>query len=102
MALAGGAIALEPRVYRRRGACGRGPGSHPLAAALSLFCNGGSLVESDACGLIGTTFRELGWNTLIFFEGAVPISPNACAHGRMYANLKRRLNVSSFRVSTNP
>ena len=31
----------------------------------------------DAFGLIGTTFKELGWKTLIFFERAVPISPNA-------------------------
>ena len=31
----------------------------------------------DAFGLIGTTFRELGWKTLIFFERLVPISPNA-------------------------
>jgi hypothetical protein len=29
------------------------------------------------CGVIGTTFRELGWKTLIFFERAVPITPNA-------------------------
>ena len=26
---------------------------------------------------IGTTFRELGWKTLICFERAAPISPNA-------------------------
>ena len=31
----------------------------------------------DAFGLIGTTFRALGWKTLIFFERAVSISPNA-------------------------
>ena len=31
----------------------------------------------DAFGLIGTTFRELEWKTQIFFERAVPISPNA-------------------------
>ena len=31
----------------------------------------------DAFGLIGTTSRELDWKTLIFFEKAVPISPNA-------------------------
>jgi hypothetical protein len=31
----------------------------------------------DAFGLIGTTFTELDWKTLIFFERAVPISPNA-------------------------
>ena len=31
----------------------------------------------DAFGLIGTTFRELEWKTRIFFERAVPISPNA-------------------------
>ena len=31
----------------------------------------------DAFGLIGTTFRELDWKMLIFFERAVPISPNA-------------------------
>jgi hypothetical protein len=31
----------------------------------------------DAFGLIGTIFRELGLKTLIFFERAVPISPNA-------------------------
>ena len=31
----------------------------------------------DAFGLIGTTFRELDWKTLIFFERAGPISPNA-------------------------
>ena len=30
----------------------------------------------DALGRIGTTFRELEWKTLIFFEGAVPIAPN--------------------------
>ena len=27
--------------------------------------------------LIGITFRELDWKMLIFFERAVPISPNA-------------------------
>ena len=31
----------------------------------------------DAFGLIGTTFRDLDWKTPIFFERAVPISPNA-------------------------
>jgi hypothetical protein len=31
----------------------------------------------DAFGLIGTTFRELDWKTLIFFERVIPISPNA-------------------------
>jgi hypothetical protein len=31
----------------------------------------------DAFGLIGTTFRELDWETLIFFERAVPIGPDA-------------------------
>ena len=31
----------------------------------------------DAFGLIGTTFRELDWRMRIFFERAVPISPNA-------------------------
>jgi hypothetical protein len=31
----------------------------------------------DAFGFIGTTFRELERKTLIFFERAVPISPNA-------------------------
>jgi hypothetical protein len=31
----------------------------------------------DVFGLIGTTFRELDYKTLIFFERAVPISPNA-------------------------
>ena len=31
----------------------------------------------DAFGLIGSTFRELDWKTLIFFESAVPISLNA-------------------------
>jgi hypothetical protein len=31
----------------------------------------------DAFGVIGATFRELDWKTLIFFERAVPISPNA-------------------------
>jgi hypothetical protein len=29
----------------------------------------------DAFGLIGTTFRELDWKTLIFFERAAPIRP---------------------------
>ena len=33
-------------------------------------------VTYDAFGLIGTTFRELDWQTLIFFERAIPISPN--------------------------
>jgi hypothetical protein len=32
----------------------------------------------DAFGVIGTTFRELDWKTLIFFERAVPITPNTC------------------------
>jgi hypothetical protein len=31
-----------------------------------------------AFALIGTTFRELGWKTLIFFERVVPVSPSAC------------------------
>jgi hypothetical protein len=31
----------------------------------------------DAFGLIGVTFRELDRKTLIFFERAIPISPNA-------------------------
>jgi hypothetical protein len=31
----------------------------------------------DAFGLIGATFKELDWKTLIFFERAVPINPNA-------------------------
>jgi hypothetical protein len=31
----------------------------------------------DAFGFIGTTFRELGWKTLIIRERVVPISPNA-------------------------
>jgi hypothetical protein len=31
----------------------------------------------DAFGLIGAAFRELDWKVLIFFESAVPISPNA-------------------------
>jgi hypothetical protein len=30
-----------------------------------------------AFGLIGATFRELDWKTLIFVERAAPISPNA-------------------------
>jgi hypothetical protein len=29
---------------------------------------------------IGAAFRALGWKTLIFFERAVPISPNASYH----------------------
>jgi hypothetical protein len=33
--------------------------------------------DCDAFGLIGTTFRALDWKTLIFFERAVPMSPNA-------------------------
>ena len=50
-----------------------------------------------AFGLIGATFRELGWKTPIFFEGAVPISPNArrCNHeGRWLAPIKVRLDPS--------
>jgi hypothetical protein len=31
-----------------------------------------------AFGLIATTFSELDWKTLIVFERAVPIVPNAC------------------------
>ena len=31
----------------------------------------------DAFGVMGTTFRELDWKTLMFFERAVPISPDA-------------------------
>jgi hypothetical protein len=31
----------------------------------------------DAFGLIRTTFKELDWKKLIFFERAVQISPNA-------------------------
>ena len=31
----------------------------------------------DALGRIGTTIRKLDWKTPIFFEGAVPIAPNA-------------------------
>jgi hypothetical protein len=31
----------------------------------------------DVFGRIGTTFRELDWRALIFFERAVPTSPNA-------------------------
>ena len=34
--------------------------------------------DYDAFGLIGTTFRELDWKTIIFFERAVPVSPSAC------------------------
>jgi hypothetical protein len=30
-----------------------------------------------AFGVIGTTFRELEWKTIIFFERVVPITPNA-------------------------
>ena len=30
----------------------------------------------DAFGVIGTTFRELDWKMLIFFERAAPITPN--------------------------
>ena len=32
----------------------------------------------DAFGLIRTTFRELGWKTLIFFEGANPDKSKRC------------------------
>ena len=31
----------------------------------------------DAFGLIRTTFRELDWKILFFFERTAPISPNA-------------------------
>ena len=31
-------------------------------------------LDYDALGLIGTTFRELGWKTRIFFERAGPIA----------------------------
>jgi hypothetical protein len=41
-----------------------------------------SLRIYDAFGLIGTTFRELDWKTLIFFEAAVPISLNDWYAGR--------------------
>ena len=30
-----------------------------------------------ACEVLGITFRELGWKTLIYFEGAVTINSNA-------------------------
>ena len=45
------------------------------------LCHAGAITlyrgSYDAFGFIGTTFRELDWKTLIFFERAVPISPNA-------------------------
>ena len=41
----------------------------------------------DAFGLIGTPFGELEWKAPIFFERAVPISPNAwqASHFRQIA-----------------
>jgi hypothetical protein len=35
------------------------------------------MLPYDAFGVIGITFRELEWKTLIFFEMAVPIIPDA-------------------------
>ena len=46
-----------------------------LAAASSAA--GESRCAYGAFELIGTNFTELDWKTLIFFERAVPISPNA-------------------------
>ena len=55
----------------------------------------------DAFGLIGTTFRELVWKTLIFFERAVPISPNAWYDSRACAfkrQLEHRRGVSNLKT----
>jgi hypothetical protein len=41
-----------------------------------------SVITCDAFGLIGATFRELGWKALISFERAVPMSPNAWTDSR--------------------
>jgi hypothetical protein len=62
------------RRARRRCRPSPPPGS-PRVRPHCPFRNRGT--EYDAFGLIGTTFRELDWKTLIFFERAVPISPNA-------------------------
>jgi hypothetical protein len=46
----------------------------------------------DACGLIGTTFRELDWKMRIFLERAVPISPNAWHVSRVQRISSQRLS----------
>ena len=48
---------------------------HIMESLLALVSAGVS--GYHAFGLIGTTFRELDWKTLIVFERAVSISPNA-------------------------
>jgi hypothetical protein len=55
----------QPKQEDLRCVRGSGPASDPGYAPY------------DAFGLIGTTFGELEWKTSIFFERAVPISPNA-------------------------
>jgi hypothetical protein len=52
-----------------------------------------------ALGLIGATFRELGWKTLIFFKRAVPTSPNASHGARGFScgmEARLRILVSRF------
>jgi hypothetical protein len=52
-----------------------------------------------AFGLIGTTFRELGWKTLIFLERAVPVSPNAWyVSTRAVGGRARRQDVAAVGV----
>ena len=49
-----------------------------LAVIAIIFCrDDGTAPGCDASRVSGTTFRELDWKTLIFFERAVPNSPNA-------------------------
>ena len=46
-----------------------------VSTALSLVTH--DTLTYDAFGLVGVTFRELDWKTLILFERAVSINPNA-------------------------
>ena len=76
----------KPRVQPKRGSprkqkglvageSGRGPWRRLRAGRSVSF--GTIHITYHAFGLIGTTFRELEWKTLIFAERAVPITPNA-------------------------
>ena len=64
-----------------------------------------STATHDAFGLIGTTFRELGRKTLIFFERAVPISPNTRPGAGELAQMKPTgtlINVARGEVVDQP
>jgi hypothetical protein len=68
-----GLLEIDPAAWGA-GAAGGDPG----AAARGGAARGGGPGQTyDAFGLVGTTFRELGWKTRMYFERAAPISPNA-------------------------